>query len=389
MSLIKKTARILSIDGGGIRGLIPATIIAQWESLLGPIANNFHMISGTSTGGILASALAKGVAANDLCNFYKAKGPEIFDSSITSLGGVAGQLYEAAPLESAIKSVLKGNLSTVTKDLLITAYDLHARSPFLFKSWKARGIELSAKESARDNDFSLEQVARATSAAPTFFPPAKVKSLSNKQFGLIDGGVYANNPAMCAYVAARRLYPKADEYLIVSLGTGALVKPVPFADASGYGMAGWLRPLLDIMFDGVSSTTEYELSQLPQVSQYRFQTSLIGASEAMDDASQDNLNALIKAAKITAETAKVDMSTLVNRLHLEKMTSLASLGYPAPTDPPKPAALVTQVPKKKIITPVSATSATGGAIAGGMIGGPIGAGIGGIIGWLLGQNETK
>ncbi len=74
MSLIKKTARILCIDGGGIRGLIPATIIAQWEALLGPIANNFHMISGTSTGGILASALAKGVSANDLCNFYKANG---------------------------------------------------------------------------------------------------------------------------------------------------------------------------------------------------------------------------------------------------------------------------------------------------------------------------
>lgn len=389
MSLIKKTARILSIDGGGIRGLIPATIIAQWEAKLGPIANNFHMISGTSTGGILASALSKGVAASDLCNFYKAKGSEIFDSSITALGGVAGQLYEAAPLESAIKTVLKGNLSEINKDLLITAYDLQARAPFLFKSWKARGIELSAKESATDNNFKLQDVARATSAAPTFFPPAKIKSLSNKTFGLIDGGVYANNPAMCAYVAARRLYPKADEYLIVSLGTGALTKPVAFDDASSFGFAGWLRPLLDIMFDGVSSTTEYELSQLPQVSQYRFQTSLIGASEAMDDASQENLNALIKAAKITAETAKEDMASLINRLHLEKMPTLAALGYPAPTDPPKPAAAVTVVPKKKAVTTVSATTATGGAIAGGMVGGPIGAGIGALIGWLIGQNESK
>lgn len=389
MSLIKKTARILSIDGGGIRGLIPATIIASWETVLGPIANNFHMITGTSTGGILATALAKGVSANDLINFYKAKGPEIFSSSIGSLGGLAGQMYDSQPLEAAIKSVLKGTLSTIQKDLLVTSYDLQARMPFLFKSWKARGIELNVDERASDNNFQLSDMARATSAAPTFFPPAKVKSATGKTYGLIDGGVYANNPAMCAYVAARRLYPKADEYIIVSLGTGALTKPVPFADALDYGLAGWLRPLLDIMFDGVSSTTEYELSQLPQVSQYRFQTSLAGASEAMDDASETNLNNLIKVSKITMDTSKKDMDGLVTRLHNEKLTTLSALGYPAATDPPKPANPVTVVPKKKLITPVNSVTALGGATAGAIVGGPIGAAIGAIGGWLIGHNEDK
>ncbi len=389
MSLIKKTARILSIDGGGIRGLIPATIIAAWEAQLGPIRNHFHMISGTSTGGILATALANGTSAHDLCNFYKAKGPEIFSSSIASLGGLAAQLYDAAPLEAAVKAVLKGKLSTIQKDLLVTSYDLQARMPFLFKSWKARGIELNADERATDNNFQLCDMARATSAAPTFFPPAKIKSETGKAYGLIDGGVYANNPAMCAYVAAKRLYPKADEYIIVSLGTGALTKPIAFADANSFGLAGWLRPLLDIMFDGVSSTTEYELSQMPQVSQYRFQTSLAGASEAMDDASEANLNNLIKVSRVTMDKSKKDIVGLLERLHIEKLTSLEALGYPKASDPPKPARTITIMPKKKIVTPVSATTAAGGAAAGFLMGGPVGAAIGAVGAWLLGQDLSK
>jgi patatin-like phospholipase/acyl hydrolase len=63
---MKKVARILSIDGGGIRGLIPSTIILDWEKMLGPIASHFHMLSGTSTGGILATALSQGVSAEKL-----------------------------------------------------------------------------------------------------------------------------------------------------------------------------------------------------------------------------------------------------------------------------------------------------------------------------------
>lgn len=341
---MKKVARILSIDGGGIRGLIPSTIIDEWEKTLGPISTHFHMLSGTSTGGILAAALAQGVTAEKLIGFYKARGPEIFASQFSSLGGVTGELYGADNLVAAIKSVLKGNLSQVEKDLLITAYNIEARQPHFFKSWKARGYELD-KETSRDNNFQLVDVCRSTSAAPTFFSPALVKNETGKSFPLIDGGVFANNPAMCAYVAARRLYPKADEYIVVSLGTGSLVKPVKYADATSFGLAGWLRPLLDIMFDGVASTTEYELSQLG-ISQYRFQTSLAGASEAMDDASPENLANLQKMALLTVSKNKADINALVKRL-AEPITPLATLGYPKQTDPPKPALPVTVVPLTK------------------------------------------
>ncbi len=324
--------------------MIPSTIIAEWEKTLGPISTHFHMLSGTSTGGILATALAQGVSADKLVGFYKAKGPEIFSSQWSSLGGATGELYGAENLIAAINGVLKGNLSAIEKDLLITSYNIEKRQPYFFKSWKARGYELD-NETSKENNFKLVDVCRSTSAAPTFFSPALVKNEAGKSFPLIDGGVFANNPAMCAYVAARRLYPKADEYVVVSLGTGSLIKPVKYADASTFGLAGWLRPLLDIMFDGVASTTEYELSQLG-ISQYRFQTSLVGASEAMDDATPENLAALQKVAKQTISKNKKDMDALVKRLQ-EPLTSLTSLGYPKQTDPPKPAKAVTVVPVTK------------------------------------------
>lgn len=340
---MRKTARILSIDGGGIRGLIPAVILNEWEKLIGSIKDNFHMIAGTSTGGILACAVSQGIKGSSLIDLYKKNGPQIFQGSFTSLGGIASQLYDASNLMNVVKGTLKGDLSNIQNDLLVTSYNIETRQPYLFKSWKARGYELDATEKAEDSNFQLVDVSRATSAAPTYFTPALVRSQSGKSYPLIDGGVYANNPAMCAYVAARRIYPKADEYLIVSLGTGALIKAIQYQDALNYGLAGWLRPLLDIMFDGVASTTEYELANLPGVSQFRFQTSLVGASEAMDDVSPENLGNLVKVAQGTLKERDKDTQTLIKRLK-EKKATLKDLGYPTMGVPPKPMTEVTQVP---------------------------------------------
>jgi hypothetical protein len=385
-SQMPKVARILSIDGGGIRGLIPATIINSWEKDLGPIAKKFHMIAGTSTGGILSTGLAQGVPAEKLVALYRDHGPAIFSSSILSLGGLAGQLYDAGPLEHAVDETIKGTLATLPKDLLITSYDIENRLPFLFKSWKARGLELTDGEIAANYDFKLKEVCRATSAAPTYFTPAKVKSKSGKEYALIDGGVFANNPAMCAYVAARRLYPDADEYLIVSIGTGSLTKPIHYDEAVEFGLVGWARPLLGIMFDGVSVTTQYELSQLPQVSQYRFETSLEEGSEAMDDVSAENLASLIGYGEKTVVKFEPDIARLKTFLN-EPLTSLQELGYPTKSDEPKPVKTVTKAKKKKIVNQKS--GALGGAAVGAVVGGPPGAIVGGLFGWIAGLFEEN
>jgi len=382
----RKVARILSIDGGGIRGLIPATILKRWEVELGPIAQRFHMISGTSTGGILSCALTKPapVPATELVDMYQKRGPEIFSGDWTSLGGVASVMYDAAGLEKVVGETLgKATLGQVAKDLLVTTYDIERRVPYLFKSWKARGYELNPGDKPKAFDFALKDMSRATSAAPTYFQPAKIKALDGTSYSVVDGGVFANNPAMCAYVAARRIYPKADEYLVVSIGTGATVHPIKYEDAINFGLVGWLKPLLDILFDGSSAVTEYELSQIPSVTQYRFQADLTGSNEAMDDVTPENLANLVKVAEKSVAKYTPQMVQLMTKLK-EPLTTLDALGYPARTAPVKPG---TQVVSHAVVKPKPATTAAiiGAGVGTAIAPGPgtvAGAGVGYGLGWL-------
>src|SRR5439155_10169829 len=104
--------------------------------------------------------------------------------------------------------------------------------------------------------------ARATSAAPTYFEPAKIPNERAGYFALVDGGVFANNPAMCAYVDALDMAPKGSDILIVSVGTGSLMRRYPYEKAKGWGLLAWARPILDIVMDGGSETAHYQLSQV-------------------------------------------------------------------------------------------------------------------------------
>jgi predicted acylesterase/phospholipase RssA len=158
--------------------------------------------------------------------------------------------------------------------------------PFFFKSHAAR--------QKPTHDFPLWQVARATSAAPTYFEPAKLPASSGSDYwALIDGGVFANNPAACALVEARTRFPDATDFLVCSIGTGALTCRIPYNEARNWGLARWVKPVLDIVLDSVSETVDYQLRQLlPPSHYYRFQTTLQRGSEQMDEASADHIRAL-------------------------------------------------------------------------------------------------
>src|SRR5881394_2249443 len=126
-----KIARILSIDGGGIRGVIPGTIIAHLEKLAGPSSKLFHMISGTSTGGIIACGLNEPLSAKDMVEFYKKEGPNIFFSTLGTLGGLSGEIYTADTLEKVLKNLLKKKFSDSITDLMVTSYDIEKRKAHL------------------------------------------------------------------------------------------------------------------------------------------------------------------------------------------------------------------------------------------------------------------
>ncbi|WP_163988910.1 patatin-like phospholipase family protein [Pyxidicoccus caerfyrddinensis] len=340
--------RILSIDGGGIRGIIPATVLEHIEEKTGRRASElFHLVAGTSTGGILGCGLVKpdgAMTAAELKRLYEKRGPEIFRMSpwktLTSLSGATDERYSVRNLEGILNEVLgEVQLADVKGvELLVTSYAIElpdkvantqsyqaTRAPFFFKNWKARGQKLDPGESAADFDFKLRDVARATSAAPTYFEPALIKSRSEAAYSMIDGGVFANNPALCALASAYKLWGRKHSYVVVSLGTGQLQRPMSHANAKDWGVFEWLRPLMSVLFDASSDTVHYQLDELLGSSHFRFDIPL-GAdpndekavNDDFDDASPPNIRALIDKGSALVKKEEQKLASLIDRLSSPK-----------------------------------------------------------------------
>jgi uncharacterized protein len=306
--------KALCIDGGGIRGLIPALVLAEIERRTGRrTAEMVDFVAGTSTGGILACALPRRGAdgrplftAEELAAIYVEEGPRIFRRSllkrIFSVEGWIDERYEDDGLDAALERYLgDALLSDALTDVLVTAYDIHDRFAFFFRSQRARNDPAY--------DFPLVQVARATSAAPSYFEPAQVTDRSGaRTYPLIDGGVYAVNPSMCAYADVVAAGSADRLELMLSLGTGAHTRAYTFEETSGWGQLGWARPALDMVFDGVADTIEFEALTLMGDRYVRLQTELDLASDDLDDASQSNLADLRTEADrlIAASASELD-----------------------------------------------------------------------------------
>lgn len=307
--------RILSIDGGGIRGIIPALVLAEIEKRSAKQTHElFDLVAGTSTGGILALGLCRDngmgkakFSAKDMSKIYQKRGKEIFARSlwkgVSSLGGIADEKYSEDGLEKVLDDYLgRELLSSSLTPVLITSYDIQNREPHFFKSWRD---EWKAVE--------MRYAARATSAAPTYFEPALVPS-DGKMRALIDGGVYINNPAMSAYAEARRIFPKEKDLFVVSLGTGELIRPIAHAEARDWGQLEWMLPLLSCVFDGVNDAVNYQLDQIMGDDFVRFQTSLSIASDDMDNATKGNIENLISEAKKLIKSHGKELDQVVKKL---------------------------------------------------------------------------
>lgn len=252
--------RILSLSGGGIRGYIQALIVAALESAMGINAcQMFDLIVGTSTGGILGAGLALGIPASDMATFYRDHGPAIFHKSLSrklrSVCGLADESYDAAGLESGLSAVFgDAALSQARTGLCLTAYDIEGRRLELFKSWKATN--------APDQDHLMTVACRATAAAPTYFEPAMVKTSTGLMRACVDGGVWANNPGMVGLVEAIKRGVSPMDIQMLSIGTGSEDRPYLLSEARGWGLAGWARPLLEILFSGQSAAADYQCMQI-------------------------------------------------------------------------------------------------------------------------------
>ncbi|MCL1948406.1 MAG: patatin-like phospholipase family protein [Turicibacter sp.] len=325
--------RILSIDGGGIRGVIPATILIRIEELLqeysgdksARISDYFDLIAGTSTGGILTALCVcpddinktrSKYAAKDILDMYVDKGKKIFTRTLKTQTvdyfGLFSPIYQKGNFERILEGYLgDAMLSDAVKPCLIPAYDIESGKAVFFSQ-----LMLTAKTI---EDVPLTFVVRATSAAPTYFPVQNAEG----DTAFIDGGLFANNPALCAYVEATKFpcEPLARDIMVLSLGTGSKGNSYPYKKAKRWGRIGWVIPVIDIYGSAASQVVDHQLRRIyaqkeldanylriePDLSKY-------DVSYDMDDASAKNIQNLIKVGEGAAEEFDSQLREFIQKI---------------------------------------------------------------------------
>ena len=330
----RKTA-ILSIDGGGIRGIIPALILNHIEKELqrqsgdlnATLADYFDLVAGTSTGGILACYYLLPPApgqeshsryfACEAIDLYAIHGKEIFSRKMLRLG-IAREKYSAAGLEKVLNHCMGDvTLAQSRKNCIITAYDITERKAVFFTSPEARKYE--------HRNYLMRDVARATSAAPTYFELAAIRSVGGAASYLIDGDVYAGNPTMCAVVEANKsvygecAHPAVNDLIIVSVGTGKEKQNYDYRKARDWGAVGWARPMIDILLSASAEVVDYQIRQLFKVAgcsdcYVRLEPELGKAKPDMDDASVENIRQLKDAGERFINDHIEELDEIVHRL---------------------------------------------------------------------------
>ncbi len=302
------TYRILSLDGGGLRGLITARLLQRIgeESGHRDWLDQVDLIAGTSTGGILALALASGRTPEQVAEIYLGQGATIFDDSIwdniRDIGKLVGAQYSNKALKGVLTKLFRATtLAQLRTKVTIPAFDLDNQAADPAKrSWKPKIFHNFAGPDS-DGAVSVLDVAMYSSAAPTYFPSVD---------GYIDGGVFANNPSMVAIAQAisSRNVPAErcalDEIVLLSVGTG--VSPMYVQGQTlDWGYAQWIKPLIELLLDGVSGIADYQSTELLGDRYHRLQP-LFGPNESI------KLDDVKKMPQMEAVAARQDLSE-VNR----------------------------------------------------------------------------
>ena len=319
--------KVLSIDGGGIRGIIPAIILGELQKRLGrSLPEAFDLVAGTSTGGIIA--LGIGTRGNqggpyspdELLNLYVRNAASIFKKNIlTPEKEVLFPKYSPDGLEKVLTEFFQATeFRTALTPLLVSSYDLQSQLPFFFKSHRIA--------SEAHYNWPVASIARATSAAPTYFPPLHL-TRGAEDYALVDGGVFVNNPAMAAYAEARRLYPAADRFVVVSVGTGDRQDRITYAQAKDWGLLGWAKQIVPVMMDSVSEAVDYQLRQIPGCAYFRLQAGRLGAAENdMDNVAPENLANLQQTAKEFVANHTADLDAICATLNEGRGSDMPGIG---------------------------------------------------------------
>jgi len=298
------------------------------------------MIAGTSTGGILTcfyllpSLSDKGSCryfAREAISLYKEHGEKIFKLKVKPkvLSKVVGSTYSELGLETILTEKLSDlKLSDVRKACLITSYDLSKREALFFTA--------PISKERTDKDYFLKDIARSTSAAPTYFQPAKINSVAGEPAYLIDGGMFANDPTMCALVEARKYdfpncaRPKFKDMYVVSVGTGVVKKSYEYEKFKKAGLLTWIEPVIDILMSSSAEVVSYQVKKIfdavdcsenyVRLEPKLKEPNLCNATPELDDVSAKNIIELEKAGlaftKKNDKELNIIADTLIENHHL-------------------------------------------------------------------------
>lgn len=328
MSLI----RILSIDGGGVKGIIPTEVLKTFEHILqevsgrrdARIADYFDIVAGTSVGGILTAMYLcpdnnnrPKFSADKICCILKDSCGAVFKKSllqdIKTGFGFLGPKYPPKNMEKIFNEYFSDlKLSKLMKPCLITAYDIDKNSAVFFN-------KISALKS-KDKDFFVRDVVKATASVPVYFEVAKFKSMMDKEFAMIDGGVIANNPTLCAYIESSKLkghhLPK--DVAILSIGTGINEPLYSCSKLRNCGLIQWAIPLVKIIMNGPTETVDYQLRVMfdsaNQSNNYLRIQKKLDRLILLNDCSEKNINRLSNIGKELSQKYYEDLYNFAERL---------------------------------------------------------------------------
>ncbi len=273
--------RILSIDGGGIKGVFPASFLATIEDTIGSnVADYFDLIVGTSTGGIIALGLGLGMSAKEILKFYDDYGPRIFagDRRWGFLKSWFRAKYDPIPLRDALSDVFgERTLGESKKRLVIPSLNMETGEVHIWKTAHHPRLQ-------RDYRCKVIEVAISTAAAPTYFPTYVAASGTP----LIDGGMWANNPIAVAVVEAIGILGwQRDEIQVLSLGCASPTLDINWGHHSSLGKFGWAGKIADVFLSaqshsalGMAFHLVHEREQItrvcPQIAAKRFEIDDVG-----------------------------------------------------------------------------------------------------------------
>jgi len=338
---MSKKVCILSIDGGGIRQVIPSLILSYIEEQLkienpsGRLSDYFDFFIGADMGAILTSLLLipdengrSKYAANEVSNFFTQNAEAIFDVSIwkrlKSMGGMTDEKYSSRNLEKLLNErIADVRLGEVVKPLMITSYDVRNREARLYSY-------TDAQDPIRN--FYLKDLCRASTAIPHYFEPARIESETGTPFTLVSGSLFANNPTMLAYAEVRKMnfaqilddedmpvFPMAKDLFVLSLGTGEVKKPYYYDTVKDWGGLNWLKPIIDMLTSSNSETVDYQMRQLfatiTTSNEYiRLNPKLKNVSVEIDDASIENIRNLVALSETFIQESKTELDLIIDKL---------------------------------------------------------------------------